>query len=48
MLFGVGVKIDVIVVSDPLRVVQNPSRELEEFSIVRCLTGWIPELLPLK
>ncbi|GAA6089075.1 androglobin [Tachysurus ichikawai] len=29
-------------------VVQNPSRELEEFSIVHCLTGWIPEFLPLR
>ncbi|XP_034157735.2 androglobin [Pangasianodon hypophthalmus] len=29
-------------------VVQNTSRELEDFSIVRCLTGWIPEILPLN
>ncbi|XP_053543650.1 androglobin [Ictalurus punctatus] len=29
-------------------VVQNASRELEDFSIVRCLTGWIPEILLLN
>ncbi|XP_060770092.1 androglobin isoform X2 [Neoarius graeffei] len=29
-------------------VVQNTSRELEEFSIIRCLTGWIPEVLLLN
>ncbi|TSL47640.1 Androglobin [Bagarius yarrelli] len=29
-------------------VVRDSSRELEEFSIVHCLTGWIPEHIPLK
>ncbi|XP_058249061.1 androglobin isoform X1 [Hemibagrus wyckioides] len=29
-------------------VVRNSSRELEDFSIIHCLTGWIPEFVPLS
>ncbi|KAI5094326.1 androglobin isoform X1, partial [Silurus meridionalis] len=29
-------------------MVQDTSREIEEFSVIHCLTGWIPEFLPIK
>ncbi|XP_066533235.1 androglobin [Hoplias malabaricus] len=29
-------------------VVPSPRRELEEFTVIHCLTGWIPEIIPLQ
>ncbi|XP_017568480.2 androglobin isoform X1 [Pygocentrus nattereri] len=29
-------------------VVPSPGRELGEFTVIHCLTGWIPEIIPLQ